>query len=190
MHQKFDPRHRERLDSPERRLLLPPEEILGRFGLATGETVLDIGAGVGFFSIPAAKLVGPEGRVLAIDSSPEMAAELGRRVEAAGLGNLAAGLSREYEFGVESATVDLALLCTVLHEVEDKQRLLGEVRRCLKKGGRLGLVEWQPSHVGHGPHAGARLKPELSRDLVEEVGLTVDWVADLNESVYLLQARA
>ncbi|MDA8425594.1 MAG: methyltransferase domain-containing protein [Treponema sp.] len=189
MHQKFDPRHMARLDSPERREMLPPERILGEFALSEGETLLDVGAGIGFFSLPAAGMVGPGGRVIALDSSAEMEAELERRVALSGLANLEAKVSGEYDFGLDEGRADLALLCTVLHEVEEPVRLLRETFRCLKPGGRIGVVEWLPSHIGHGPHPGARLEISAARALAEEAGFQVAWSRELNEAVYLLYAR-
>jgi len=133
-----------RLESPERRRLIPTDLILGVFGLGPSETVVDVGAGIGLFSFEAARLVGPSGKVLALDTSEEMLAELGRRIEASGLSNLAALRSREYEFPLESTMADLVILSTVLHEVDEPRRLLEEISRILKPGGRIGIVEWQP----------------------------------------------
>ena len=188
MHQNFDPRHMARLDSPERRSMLPPERVLAEFSLERGETLLDVGAGIGFFSFPAAGIVGPTGRIIAIDSSAEMEAELRRRVALSGLANLETKVSGEYDFGVNDEAADLALLCTVLHEVAEPVRLLRETFRSLKAGGRIGIAEWLPSHVGHGPHPGARLEPSATGALVKEAGFHVAWSRELNEAVYLLYA--
>ena len=76
MMHRFDPKNLARLDSPERRALLPPEKTLHTIGLKEGETLLDIGAGIGYFSIPALDIVGPAGSVIAADLSSEMLAEL------------------------------------------------------------------------------------------------------------------
>lgn len=189
MPQKFDPSHMSRLDSPERRALIPPEVVLGAFELAPGEVLLDVGAGIGFLSFPAAAIVGPAGRVVALDSSEQMLAELRKRVPPAVAATVEARLSEEYAFGLEDDAGDLALFCTVLHEVEEPLRLLREAARCLRAGGRLGVVEWSPSGAGHGPHQGARLSAERLRGLAEEAGFTVAWSRDLNESTYLLYAR-
>ena len=188
MHQKFDPSHMGRLDSSERRAMLPPDTILSDFRLTAGETLLDVGAGIGFFALPASNIVGPAGRVIAVDSSEEMVAELRRRVGLAGIGNIEPNLSEEYSFGIDDSVADLALLCTVLHEVEEPARLLREVFRCLKAGGRIGVVEWLPTHIGHGPRPEARLESSLVRRFAEEAGFAVAWSHELNEAAYLLYA--
>ena len=60
---KFDPARRGYLDSPARRAYLDPEGTLRAFGLREGMIMADVGAGTGFFALPAARLVGPRGRV-------------------------------------------------------------------------------------------------------------------------------
>ena len=82
MAHRFDPKNIERLDNPARRELLPPVKILTDIGLAQGHRLLDIGAGIGYFSLPALDIVGPRGRVIAADVSAEMLGELKKRAGA------------------------------------------------------------------------------------------------------------
>lgn len=162
MPRKFDPAHMARLESPERKRLLPPDRILGRFGASAGQAIADIGAGTGLFAFEGARIVGASGKVLAFDMEPEMVAELNRRVADSGLSTLHVLESREYEIPIQPDAVDLAILVTVLHEVDDPARLLREVMRILKPGGRIGIAEWRPDRPlragaphhgehGHGP---------------------------------------
>ena len=72
----FDPSRRHRLSSSERRRRLPPEKILAEIGLGPGDTFVDIGCGTGFFTLPAAMRVGPSGKAIGLDISPEMIADL------------------------------------------------------------------------------------------------------------------
>ena len=199
-----------RLESPERRRLIPVELVLGVFDLGPGETAVDVGAGIGYFSFEAARLVGPGGRVLALDTSEEMLAELGRRIEASGMANITALRSREYEFPLATGTADLVILSTVLHEVDEPGRLLGEISRILRPGGRLGIVEWQPekpASEGEGPAGGGHeqghahsheqgggrrhpewLAPEKTLGHVAEAGFGESLLRELNERVYLVRA--
>ncbi len=88
MPHKFDPARLARLMSDERRRELPPDRILLRAGLGAGQTLVDIGCGPGFFVLPAARIVGPRGRVIGLDTSPVMVAELRKNARAAGLANV------------------------------------------------------------------------------------------------------
>lgn len=69
MDKRFNPEHAAKLDNPERRKALPPETILTLLDIQTGDTVLDLGAGTGYFTLPASKLCR---EVIALDVEPQM----------------------------------------------------------------------------------------------------------------------
>ena len=76
MSHKFNPASMHKLDNSGRREMLPPEKVLLLTGLKEGDIFLDIGAGIGYFAIPAAEITGESGKVIAADISPEMLDEL------------------------------------------------------------------------------------------------------------------
>lgn len=114
---------------------------LDRAGLRAGETVLELGPGPGAFTVDAARRVGPQGRLIAVDIQPEMIAQVEARVREAGLGNVETHVAGAYELPVEDGTVDRAFLITVLPEIPDPVRALREVRRVLKPGGIVSITE-------------------------------------------------
>ena len=177
-----------KLDSPERSKILPPEDILRAFDLSEGETIVDVGAGIGFFSFPAASMVGPSGRVIAIDTSREMVEELSRRYAGVELKNLEIHISDGYDFGVDSGTADFVLIAAVLHEVDDKPRFLKEALRVLKPGGRIGIVEWHAIETGRGPRLEDRLKPAETDELLRGAGFSSIQGKILNDFFYLVRA--
>jgi SAM-dependent methyltransferase len=133
-------------DNPLRRLIHNPERILAGW-VQPGETALDLGCGMGYFSIPLARLVGPEGKVICVDLQEQMLAGVRRRAERAGVENRIR-LHRAGNDGIGLAeTADFALAFWMLHEVPDQAAFLAEVRACLKPGGRL-LVAEPRLHVG------------------------------------------
>ncbi len=162
MAHKFDPAHADRLDSDERRSWQPPDLILTGLDLREGEILLDVGCGSGYFSVPAARLVGPAGRVYAVDISLEMLMQVGRRIYAEGLVNVETVLSRETNIPLPDACADAALLANVLHEAEDRPALLGEVHRLVRPGGRLLVVDWVKTETPAGPPVADRLEPEAA----------------------------
>jgi ubiquinone/menaquinone biosynthesis C-methylase UbiE len=114
--------------------------------LRPGLTVLDIGCGMGFFTLPAAQLVGPEGRVVAVDLQPRMLAGLARRARAAGLAErIISHPCAKDSLELPPADADFALAFAVAHEVLDRPRLFAEIAAALKPGARLLLAE--PPHV-------------------------------------------
>jgi ubiquinone/menaquinone biosynthesis C-methylase UbiE len=185
MGKSFDPAHMAKLDSPGRRKMLPPEAILSGFSLTEGETMVDVGAGTGFFALPAAAVVGPTGRIVAVDQSEEMVEELARRVTQAELDNISVHVSSGYDFGIGSDIADMVLIATVLHEVDDKPRMLGEALSVLKTGGRVGIVEWRAEEMDRGPRLDERLTSTETISLLQEVGFQSTRAWELNESFYL-----
>jgi ubiquinone/menaquinone biosynthesis C-methylase UbiE len=133
-------------DNPLRRLIHNPDRILARL-VQPGQTALDLGCGMGYFSIPLARLVGPEGKVICVDRQEQMLAGVRRRAERAGL----ADRIRLHRAGTDglglTETADFALAFWMLHEVPDQAAFLAEVRACLRPGGRL-LVAEPRIHVG------------------------------------------
>lgn len=129
------------LDSPAARA--HASRVIDSMGLVRGMRILDVGAGIGRFSIPMAKKVGPEGEVVALDSQHEMLEMVSRRAAEAGVGNINT-IEREAGEGLlEQDSFDLAVLASVLGEIPEERRLpaLLEIREALKPGGVLFVVE-------------------------------------------------
>jgi ubiquinone/menaquinone biosynthesis C-methylase UbiE len=127
-------------DQPLRRLIHKPEKILG--GLVLQEqTVLDIGCGMGFFSLGMARMVGEKGRFISVDLQKKMLEVLGRRAERAGLSSrIQLHQCQADRIGI-SEQVDFALSFWMVHEVPDKKAFLAEVLSLLKPGAYYLLVE-------------------------------------------------
>ena len=139
------------LDDPERRRILPARELLEQMGIKQGDTVLDFGAGIGYFSIPALDVVGESGKVIAIDLSKRMLKELRRR--AGERSNLVMSQARD----LGAFTADVILLVTVLHEVDHPKEFLESCFTHLKPGGRIFVIDWQKTETPHGPPAAVRI---------------------------------
>jgi ubiquinone/menaquinone biosynthesis C-methylase UbiE len=131
------------LVSPLRRLWQPPEKILAPF-VGEGMTVLEPGCGMGFFTLDLARIVGPKGRVVAVDLQERMLAGLRRRAARAGLlGRIDVRLAKTDRLGVTylAGQVDVALALHVVHEVPDAAGFFGEIAATLKADGKLLFVE-------------------------------------------------
>lgn len=187
-HRKFDPEHRAYLDSEERRGYLDPEGILEAFGVARGMRIADVGAGTGFFAIPAARRVGREGRVYAIDQAPEMISEL--RAKASRAEDVLEVLpSTEDRIPLPDASVDLALLACVLHEL-DGLGTLRECRRILRTGGRLAVVDWKKIAQDVGPPLEHRLSEAEAERLLARAGFHAVRTLPAGPFHYGIEARA
>lgn len=128
------------IDNRLRRLLHNPEKIVGSY-VTPGMTVLDVGCGMGMFSIDMAQMVGDRGRVIAVDLQQQMLDVLRRRAERAGVADrITTHMCESDRLGIE-IQADFALAFMMVHEVLDQHRLLAEVYGCLKPGGKFLVAE-------------------------------------------------
>jgi ubiquinone/menaquinone biosynthesis C-methylase UbiE len=170
---KFDIKHIEKLDNPQRRKDIPPRETLEKFGLGDEGIFLDIGCGIGYFTIPAAEML-KRGKAIGIDIMEEMLRHAEER--AGNIKNIEFRQSKEYSFPAEDKSMDYIMLSNVLHEIEDKVKYLVEIKRVLKESGRLYLIEWDKDsrETGYGPPADHRLSKEEIKELCTIAGLSVE----------------
>jgi len=128
-----------------RRREYPPEAIAARIGIGPTDVVMDFGCGPGFFTEAFAA---EAGRVVAVDAQPAMLKKARKR-----LGPMAGRVEfvateDGTRIAVPSASVDLAFLAYVYHEVSDSARVLSELARALRPGGRLVIMERTESSRG------------------------------------------
>lgn len=109
--------------------------------LQAGETVLDLGCGAGMDAILAARKVGPSGTLIGVDFSPEMIDKATRNAVALDLPNVEFRLGDLEALPLENGTVDVAISNGVFNLCPDKPKVLGEVLRVLRVGGRLCMAD-------------------------------------------------
>ncbi len=106
--------------------------------------VLDVGCGMGFFSLPLAKMVGPEGKVICVDVQEGMIKVLRRRAEKANLSSrIEVRLCSPHSLGIDDlqGEIDFVLAFAVVHEMPHPSKAISEITRAMKRGGSLLLVE-------------------------------------------------
>ncbi len=110
-------------------------------GLKTGDTVLDLGSGAGVDVFLAAQTIGPEGRAIGVDMTPEMVAKARTNAEKGGYANVEFRLGEIENLPIESQSVDVVLSNCVINLVPDKARAFAEVFRVLKPGGHFTISD-------------------------------------------------
>lgn len=127
-------------DNPLRRFFHRPEKIYEPY-VADGMTVLEVGCGMGFFSIGLAKLVGDKGCVIAADIQQKMLNTLEKRAEKTGISNrIRIHRCEPNTLGVET-TVDFILAFWMVHEVPDTNIFFRQILSCLKPNGKILIAE-------------------------------------------------
>lgn len=164
---KYDVSKAKRLESPIRRLFLPSNKVLNDINPKTSEVWADIGCGTGYFTIPLASLAR---KVYALDISKEMLATLKQHLISLSISNVDLMLSQESILPLEDNSVDGVFLAFVAHEVDKPNDFFSEVKRILKHGGRLTIVEFAKV-LSFGPPLNHRLSPSQMDTWASNVGL-------------------
>jgi ubiquinone/menaquinone biosynthesis C-methylase UbiE len=120
-----------------------PEAMLDALKIPRGASVADVGAGAGYHSIRLARRVGPKGTVYAVDIQPEMIRMLKFNASQARIANIKPVLATQTESHLPPGKIDLVLMVDVYHECSHPDQTLKDLKRALKPGGRLVLVEFR-----------------------------------------------
>ncbi|MEC0372694.1 class I SAM-dependent methyltransferase [Paenibacillus chibensis] len=168
---RFDPARIAKLDNPERRKNLPPEQLLDLLGLTGSEDILDVGAGGGYFTFPAAART--SGTVYALDAQSQMLEYLKSRMEEQKSGHIEMIQGEAEQIPMEDAKVDAVICSMVLHEVDPPEQGLREIQRVLKKGGRALCIEWERLETESGPPQNHRISSAEMVETLENMGFRV-----------------
>ena len=131
------------LERSEREEEEAPDVALNVLKIPKGASVADIGAGSGYITVRLAARVGPSGRVFANDVQPQMLNILARRLNNAKITNVTLIEGTLNDPKLPPASVDLAIMVDVYHELSEPQAMLRHLRESLKPGGRLVLLEYR-----------------------------------------------
>ncbi len=183
---RFEAKHHKRLDSQYRRRILPPKATLERFGLKKGMDVADIGAGSGYFLVPAARIVGKEGKAYAVDASKEMLGVLKKKRPPS---NVEMVHTKDgYKFKIETGAVDYVIASAILHENEPV-RFLKEIKRIMRPGATLLVIDWRRDSLRSGPPMEERLTPEQVKGFLVKSKLRPVKTVILNARYYAVVAK-
>lgn len=141
---RFPASQAQRLEDPERLVWLPPADVLHALTIEAGQTVVDVGAGTGYFAVPLAHTVGSNGKVYAVDAQDQMLQWIAAKIDNAGLVNIVLVHAEASATTLPPSSCDLYLTANVWHELEDREAVLTEAKRVLKPAGRIAILDWRP----------------------------------------------
>lgn len=132
------------LNSRLRKIIQPPQQLIKRSGIQKGMQVLDLGCGSGAFTLDIVRTVGETGGVYAVDIQPQMLKQLKNKLakpENRNIKNIKLKIANADTLPFTNNFFDLVNMVTVLPEIPDKPKALGEIRRVLKPKGVLAVTE-------------------------------------------------
>ncbi len=177
-----------KLENSARLAELDPKGTLTKAGLKDGMSLCDIGAGSGIFTFPAAKI--SKGAIYALEVSDDMIEILKKRAEEKRLSNVIVKKVESETLPLEDGICDMAIMVTVLHEIEDQETMLREIKRVLKEKGRLVIIEFHEKGTPIGPPEGHRLSQKEAEKLCKTGGYQTEECFSLGENFYCLILRA
>ena len=170
--------HADWLTRPERDEEEQPDRVVRALNIPKGATVVDLGAGVGYFTLRLARQVGPAGRVLAVDIQQGMLDRLAQNLDGTNINNVESILASADNPGLPVGEVDLVLVVDVYHELAHPEKTMEHVRRSLKPHGRVVLIEYRKEDPAIPIHPLHKMTVEEVRAEIEPMGFRL---ADLLE---------
>jgi len=171
-----------------------PEKIVDQLGLEESTTAIaaDLGAGSGAYTIALAKRLKDSGKVYAVEVQKDLVARLKNLAINQGLSNVEVvwgDIERQGATKLADRSVDLVTIANTVFQVEDKEGMVGEVKRILKPGGRVLVVDWTSSFGGLGPEQSAVVSAKDAQDLFERGGFSFEKNIDAGANHYGLFMR-
>ncbi len=140
------------------------EEEMNLAGIGKGLYILDFGCGLGFNTIPAAKAVGKEGQIFALDFNKQAIKIVKKKISKNSLDNVTI-IKSSCDTGLEDKSIDLVYLHNTLPMIKEKQKVLKEITRVIKTGGKLSYMSRLGSRIyGEDTFSDSRLKEVLTHD--------------------------
>lgn len=171
---------REKLENPARIKELDPMGTLKKIGFQAGETLCDIGAGSGLFSLAAASMSARY--VWALDTDEDILADLQQR--SAGMTNLQTITVNGFHYPLLDHSADWVLLVTVLHEIAEKKELFAEIRRIIAADGNICLIEFRGERTPMGPSPEYRIGAETAEKIFNDEGFVKTAEFLLGDNLY------
>jgi ubiquinone/menaquinone biosynthesis C-methylase UbiE len=134
--------------------------------LKPGEVVADIGAGSGYFTFHLARHVGEKGKVYAVDVSPDMILHINRRIRDAKATNVVSILADPADPLLPDQSVNRFFICDVWHHVENQTKYLSLMKKMLKPGGEIVMIDFHKKELPFGPPLQMKIARE---DLIKQM---------------------
>ena len=175
-------------NDPERLQWQDPDTILSSIGLGPGMVFIDVGCGDGYFAVPAARMVGPKGKVYAVDIDAAAVGRLREQAARERLDHLAAEVGEAEDTVLCEGCADFVFFGIDLHDFSDPGQVLMNAKKMLDPHGLLIDLDWKDQPMAFGPPLQKRFSSDKARHLIESAGFEIVSVTDSGRYHYLIIA--
>jgi ubiquinone/menaquinone biosynthesis C-methylase UbiE len=154
------------LESPQRDVEQKPDEVIAALNLKAGEVLADIGAGSGYFAFRFARKVGDSGRIYAVDINPDMILYMNRHIRDLRIKNVVTVLSAPDDPLLADASINRFFVCNTWHHVENRPSYIALMKKMLKPGGQIVVVDYLKKELPVGPPPSMKMARE---DVISEM---------------------
>jgi ubiquinone/menaquinone biosynthesis C-methylase UbiE len=176
-------------DESERKKWQNPGNILPSIGLKRGSTFIDIGCGEGFFTIPAARIVGKSGVAYGLDVDQESIQTLKEKAKHEELDNLVLVVGDAERTMLCESCADIVFFANVLHDFNDPLKVLRNSKKMLKQKGLLADLDWKKKATEYGPPVNIRFNEEQAKELIEKGGFRIEATKEAGPFHYIITAK-
>lgn len=160
------------LEDSQRDAYQKPMEVINALGLKEGEVIADIGAGSGYFAFRFSHHVGERGRVFAVDINPDMILHMNRRIRDLNVKNVVTVLAAPDDPLLGDSSVDRFFICDTWHHIENQVQYLARLKRMLKPGGQIVMIDFQKRELPVGPPVSMKISKEDLVGQMESAGFS------------------
>jgi ubiquinone/menaquinone biosynthesis C-methylase UbiE len=174
-------------ESAERDTWQKPDEVVKNLHLRTGDVVVDIGAGTGYFTRRFAAAVGPQGKALGLDIESTMVTHINSEAQKQKIANLSARQVPPNDPQLESTSVDVVFICDTYHHMQERVAYARHLAQALKPGGRVVIVDFHKRELPLGPPVEWKLAPEAVTEEFRQAGFQLARSVDFLPYQYFLE---
>jgi ubiquinone/menaquinone biosynthesis C-methylase UbiE len=176
-------------EDPKRAEWQKPEEVVMKMNLNPGDTVVDIGAGTGYFTRLFARTVGPEGNATGLEIEESMVNYMKDDAKKLNLKNYKARLVRPDDPELPHQSVDVVFLCNTYHHIDNRVEYFKRLSRGLKQGGRVVIIDFYKRKLPVGPSPQHKISQSLVKKELEQAGYRLIRSHDILPHQYFLEFK-
>lgn len=175
------------LDSKQRKSLIPPEILMSQMPIQNHHTLLDVGAGSGFFTLPMAEKT--INKVYAMDPDKRMLSVIEAKAKEKGLHNVELLQETIEQLSLQNDSIDFVMASLILHEVKSLSLALTKIFDVLAVGGHLLCLEYEKDDlITEGPPMAIRIQSENLEKLLISIGFNIVKKTKINTEIYTILA--